>query len=251
MGLQAFRVEKAAADRAFADARYEEAARTYKRAADVAPSPDLQAACLKDAGVALRLRGDIPEAEKVAHHARTLLQDERSCLSAEIALLIGNCLADRSAFASARSELSTAAEMFRAFHDFTGYAQSLLAHARVLAETGATDESIQFYEQLLALRLPPAFQTQVLNNLGLLYRRLGDTDSALALMSRDIRLCRASGDIYGEAVALYNSATTLLDAHRTAEALTQFAEAADRFDRIGRTQERDQALALSAGLFEN
>lgn len=248
--LQAFSAQKAAADCAFGAARYQEAASAYKRAASAASSDDIRAACLKDAGVALRLRGDVAAAESIAREARALVGVERSGLFGEITLLLGNCLADRREFDGARGELAGAAETFRALNDAKGFAQAILANARVLAETGATAESIQFYEELLPLPLPASFQTQVLNNLALLYRRVGRMNAAAELLSRDIALCREAGDIYGEAVALYNSANLLVDAQRSAEATVRLGEAADRFERIGRLDERDQALALRSQLSE-
>jgi len=97
------------------------------------------------------------------------------------------------------------------------------------------------------------------NQLGVIYRNIGDIDRALHHYQQDIRYCEQGGDIFGAGQTRFNVAIALLDAgrlpdaHAYAEAaLANFRTFGDRAADLIQSTEGliaaiDQAVAKKAG----
>lgn len=218
------------ADRLFDLDRITDAGSLYQRAEEVAPDPSGAAWARKNVGICARRIGNSAEALDHANKAlRTLLEDDEvPGLRAEIWLLIGNCDADLENFADAELALDEAARLFRLSKRFEDEIQAHLSMARVLAERGDTGGAVALLETVDPASLSGPLRSQVLNNLGLLYRRTGRTQDALRLLHEDIALCESRKDLYGAAVAGANLGITLAELGFNQEAKEILATSASR-----------------------
>lgn len=200
---------------------------------------------MRDRALALRRAGRSSEARAVASQALLAVRrGGRSTLEAELLLLIGNCYADDQSYEQAGDALRTAAQLFRRDGRNTEYAQAIISQGRVLAESGEDDAAIDFFKQLVGLPLPSPLRSQVVGNLGVLYRRRGDLGEAIDLLRQDVSICEQSGDEYGAAVARFNLAVALRDAGRNVAADTYARTAAEAFDRLGAIEYAQRAWTL-------
>lgn len=162
---------------------------------------------------ALRARGEVEGALKAAIEARAILtRDAASPPSGAVLLLIGNCLADLRRYSEADEALTFAAETFLADGREADYAQAMIGRGRVLAERGDEGAALEFFLQLLNLKLPSVLQSQILNNLGVLYRQAGDFHQATQFLLRDLALCAQIGDRRGAAITEFNLASVRFEA---------------------------------------
>lgn len=199
----------------------------------------------------LRLAGDSREALVAADQAeRAASADASAVLLGQIALVRGNLLADLGRYVAADEELEKAGGHFLQESRHVEYVQTVISRGRALAERGETEAALKFFAGIPLANLPLAIKSQVINNLGLLHRRRGDADKAIAYLSEDVDLCRRSGDDHGSAVALLNLAGVLGEAQREAEAVNAARAADELLTSLGRADlaasARDIARKFSA-----
>jgi tetratricopeptide (TPR) repeat protein len=89
------------------------------------------------------------------------------------------------------------------------------------------------------------------NQLGVIFRRVGDIDRALQHYQQDIRYCEQAGDIFGAGLTRENVAIALLQADRVADARAYAEAALANFRTFGdraadRIQNAERLLALIA-----
>jgi tetratricopeptide (TPR) repeat protein len=102
-----------------------------------------------------------------------------------------------------------------------------------------------YYQQSLALIPADDHQTRaaIENQLGLIYRRAGDTGQALRHFQQSIQHKEARGDVYGAGQARYNIAALLVDAGRVSDALLYARAALQSFQQAGPGAADDAAAA--------
>lgn len=197
----------------FDSGRVDDARTLYERAEGMAPDPSAAAWARKNVGICARRSGNPAEALELAEEALQELpeEDEAHGLRAEIWLLIGNCYADLHNFANAEPALDEATRLFRSSKRFEDEIQAHLSMARVFAERGDTGDAVALLETVDPASLSIPLRSQVLNNLGLLYRNSGRAQDAVPLLREDIQLCESREDLYGAAIAGANLGTTLAE----------------------------------------
>lgn len=192
-----------------------------------------------------RRAGDLDRALSRASQARTCLTPSSSPrLRGQVALVLGNSLADKGQYAAAEEELRRGAETFRSAGWYTEFAQAQISRGRILAEQDMTREALKFFAELERLELPRELRSQVLNNLGLLNRRLGNLGEAIQFLLLDAKLSEEMEDSYGAAIAHFNLAGALGMAERNAEKREHAERAATLFRQAGREDLAAQALGL-------
>ena len=121
-----------------------------------------------------------------------------------------------------------------------------------LLKAGKPDEAEQAYNQSLQIsarnnNLP--MQVNVLNNLGVLYERvLNRLEEAAKLYKQSANICRALGDIGGEAAPLSNLAETLRKLKRLEEARSAVKRAIVCEEAFGHTFQPWNSLAILADI---
>jgi CHAT domain-containing protein/Flp pilus assembly protein TadD len=120
---------------------------------------------------------------------------------------------------------------------------------------GSHSEAILELDQALGLRElagDAGGLIGTLNNQGILYRRLGDLDGAVAAYQRVIGLAREQGDDLGVARATNNLGVVFLWAERPERAVTWFGRALEQFEAIGDASGvRDAVVNLASSHFES
>lgn len=206
--------------------------------------PDSIESLIKEA-IRARRAGDSTRALSYARRARENWGPELSpWQDGQIALLIGNSLADGGDFSEADEELRRAGQSFLSAGWNTEYAQVQISRGRILAERELDREALAFFTDLERLELPAELRSQVLNNLGILNRRLGNMSEAIHFLSLDTQLSETLGDAYGTAVAHFNLAGVLGLAARQTEKAEHAERAASLFRQSGRADLAAQAEAL-------
>lgn len=171
----------------------------------------VRAAELRERGIDARLKGQPQSALTFALRAKELL-GESSDGDGALLLLIGNCLADLGNYGDADEMLHRAASAFWADARYAEYAQAMISRGRVIAEQGDDAAAIEFFLALMDLELPAVLESQVLNNLGVLYRRAKHFELASEFLGRDVALCERIGDDRGAAIAYLNLAAVRFEA---------------------------------------
>jgi tetratricopeptide (TPR) repeat protein len=112
--------------------------------------------------------------------------------------------------------------------------------ARAAAETAPVlrehlHAALRSYQQALELTSADDHETRAVieNQLGIVFRRAGDTGQALRHYQRCIQHEEARGDIYGAGLTRYNIALLLRAADRTGDALHYGRAALDNFQQVG------------------
>lgn len=186
---------------------------------------------------ALRLRdaGEAGAALEAAQRALDVARDvpRASGLAPELLLLVGNAKADLGRFAEADDALSAAASDFLSADRLVEYAQAMIGRGRILAESGRVAEASRFFQELENMDLPPLLESQVLNNLGVLYRRRGDPEKGAEYLRRDLEICRRTGDERGAGLAHFNLAITLKESGDAVSARRHAAQAAKLLRQCG------------------
>lgn len=202
------------------------------------------AARLRERGTAARLQGQTREALALALRAKALLGDAFA-RNGELLLLIGNCLADLGQYGDADETLGLSASVFWADGRYSEYAQAMICRGRVIAEQGEDAEAIKFFLGLVDLELPLFLKSQVLNNLGVLYRRAQQLDVASEFLGRDIEICERAGDDRGAAIAYLNLAAVRFEADDRKGGRKYALQAARLFDARDMDDLAAQAKALA------
>jgi tetratricopeptide (TPR) repeat protein len=242
-----FRREVALANGAFECSDFRVAQTHYARAARSATSVASRAWALKNAGIAARRTGDLDAALRLARRARLILEEDPQLdVGAEIDLLLGNCLADRSEWTAAEGMLVAAAAAFERAGRQTEYVQTMISRGRIAVERAGPSAALEFFEDMAQMDLPATLRSQILNNLGLLYKRLGSHARARAALEEDIELCRGTGDRYGEAVSAFNLATLLLELGQGTEGHLLAERSAKLFSAVGAVEQSERARRLEA-----
>jgi hypothetical protein len=167
--------------------------------------------------------------------------------------------------ARAREGFSIALAHFRDHEDSGWHARVLHNFATSLSNLGSTQEdlseSVALFQRALAWRTPEREIARgvTLHNLGIALRRLAELDRTRAEehLPRSAAVLREASDIRqrhnlaeGHALSLFHLGLTLQSLNETTEATQCFDQAAEAFERLGKTESaaiaRDRAGAVRA-----
>lgn len=209
------------ADAAYGEGRYEAAARLYREALPHAKRAVERAWVHKNLAIALRRTGKSREALSEARSAERLITEAQHPQdAAEIQLTLGNCLADCGDYACAIPHLQRAAELFGRLGGTFEELQALIGVGRAYGELSSLEDALKIFETLGSRHLPPELRSQVLNNLGVLYKRQHRFDDARSKFKEDLELVRKLNDKFGEMVTLINLGLVEAEAGSLPEAIS-------------------------------
>jgi tetratricopeptide (TPR) repeat protein len=226
-------------DRRFAAGDVTAAISKYMRAAEAAPAPRVRALALKNAAICDRRLGNTSDALAKARSAAAITASNGADprLSGEISLLVGNCLTDQHVFKEGAESIADAAALLEEAGRHQDVIQAQIDLARNLAEAGDTEKATALFEFLEHQTLPKLLRSQVVNNLGLLYGRMGRHEAAARLFTQDVGLSQELGDAYGEAVARANLGGALRELGDRENARTELEAALGLLREIGATRD--------------
>jgi CHAT domain-containing protein/Tfp pilus assembly protein PilF len=171
--------------------------------------PALHADVLFHAGLAHFQRNDYPRAlEFYARAVETSRAAGSGRTEARALLGIGQCYKNQGAYARALEQLRVALARYEALEDTDGAARVWMVMASVEDLTGKPRAALESYAQAERLfgDAKHTMRIRLFNEIGISYKNLGEYETALDYYRRGLTAQVESGDRYGQAVTLHNTA---------------------------------------------
>ena len=132
--------------------------------------------------------------------------------------------------------------------DRGGLATTLNNIGLVYDRMGQRDKALEYYNKALPISEEVGDRgglATTLNNIGLVYNKMGQRDKALEYYNKALPIMEEVGDRYGQSITLYNMAMIYRAQGRFVEAVTLLREVV-RLDRLVQHPDLESDLAMLA-----